>query len=121
MNQYGSSQGLDHTMEFDPQDIEANKVVCILSYLSILFFLPLVACPNSPYGRFHANQALLLFIVSAVLGAAAGATSFIPVVGAMVSGAAGLVCFILMVVQMVNTGQGKAMEFPIFGNIRLIK
>jgi hypothetical protein len=39
---------------FDQADIEKNKTMAGLAYL--LFFLPLVACPDSPFGRFHANQ-----------------------------------------------------------------
>ena len=46
------------------KEVEDNKVIFILAYLGILFFLPLVACPNSKVGRFHANQGLLLFILS---------------------------------------------------------
>ena len=41
-----------------------NKVIFILSY--ILFFLPLVACPTSKPGRFHANQGLVLLLTSVV-------------------------------------------------------
>ena len=45
----------------DPADIEKNKTMAGLAYL--IFFLPLLACPDSKYGRYHANQALLLFIL----------------------------------------------------------
>ncbi len=47
---------------FDPADIEKNKTIAGLAY--VLFFLPLIACPDSKFGRFHANQALLLVLVS---------------------------------------------------------
>ena len=43
------------------EDIEKNKVVAALAY--IIFFLPLMVCPESPFGKFHANQGLVLLIV----------------------------------------------------------
>ena len=52
----------DHTMEFDTQDAQDAKIWSVLAYFGILFFLPLVAVPNSAYGKFHANQGLILMI-----------------------------------------------------------
>ena len=49
---------------FDPADIEKNKTMAGLAYL--IFFLPLIVCPDSKYGKFHANQGLLLLITSIV-------------------------------------------------------
>ena len=51
----------DITNELDPADIEKNKAMGGLAYF--LFFLPLVACPESKYGRFHANQGLIYLIL----------------------------------------------------------
>jgi uncharacterized membrane protein len=47
---------------FDAADIEKNKTMAGLAYL--LFFLPLISCPESRYAKFHANQGLLLLIFS---------------------------------------------------------
>ncbi|MBR7137677.1 MAG: hypothetical protein IKC99_06420, partial [Clostridia bacterium] len=58
----------DLTSQYIPEDIAEGKLMSILSYLWILFFLPLVVCPGSKFGRFHANQALVLFIVGIVFG-----------------------------------------------------
>ena len=46
--------------EKDP-DVEKNKGVAVMGY--VLFLIPLVAAPQSPFARFHANQGLLLFIM----------------------------------------------------------
>lgn len=43
-----------------------NTIIFMLAYLSILFFLPLLVCPKSKEGRFHANQGLVLLIASSV-------------------------------------------------------
>ena len=46
--------GADYTAQFDPADIEANKMMALLSY--IIFFIPLLAAKGSKYAMFHANQ-----------------------------------------------------------------
>ena len=55
---------LNQENTFDPADIEKNKLMTGLAYL--LFFLPLLACPKSKFAKFHANQGLLLFIITLV-------------------------------------------------------
>ena len=60
---------------FDQSDVEQNKTMVLLSailqiFIPILFFLPLVCCQNSSYGKFYANQGLLillLYIASSVV------------------------------------------------------
>lgn len=124
----------DRTAEYDPQDIEANKVVCGISYLGILFFLPLIACPDSRFGKFHANQSLLVLIlmvaagfVSKVVGMVCGAFWAIPALGAImsvvsgvVSAVCGVVPFAAFIFGLVNSLCGKAAELPIIGKINLI-
>ena len=46
----------------DPKDIEENKVWGILAY--IIFFLPLITAPKSKFAKYHANQGLLLVLLS---------------------------------------------------------
>ncbi|MGN0618336.1 MAG: zinc-ribbon domain-containing protein [Ruminiclostridium sp.] len=124
----------DRTAEYDPGDIEANKVVCGISYLGILFFLPLIACPNSRFGKFHANQALLVLIlmvaggfIANVIGMICGAFWAIPALGAImnvvsgvVSAVCGIVPFAAFIFGLVNALCGKAAELPIIGKINLI-
>lgn len=118
-----ANEGADLTFRFDPADIEANKWVCALSYLSILFFLPLVVCPNSKYGKFHANQALVLLIFSVAGSAVFGALKHVFLIG-WLAGIAGalysVLIVILMILGIVNVIQGKAKELPGIGKIRLI-
>ena len=46
-------------------DFSQRKAVCAVAYLfGILFFLPLILYPNDAFGKFHANQSLVLLIVS---------------------------------------------------------
>ena len=64
---FGNAKNL--TEDFDPNDLaSSNKWAYILAYLWILFFLPLVVCPDSKVGKFHANQGLVMLIFSFAVG-----------------------------------------------------
>lgn len=111
--------GSDHSNEFGTQDIADNKVVCVLAYIPILFWIPLVA-GNTPFCKFHANQGLLLLLTSITLGTASGALGlvfgWIPIIGWIIPGLVSLVSsmavLLLMIYGMVCTGQGQAKELP---------
>lgn len=95
----------------------------------ILFFLPLVACPDSRFGRFHANQGLLILI-----GAIGGGIAL-----AIISTILGLISYyllfistllyialyvgltVLIVMGIINAVNGKAKPLPLIGNIKIIK
>lgn len=113
--------GEDHTAKFDVGDIESNKVVCGISYLWVLFFLPLVACQESKLGKFHANQALLLFLYGIASGIVGGTCSIIPIIGGLIPTLLSIAGFAAMVYCMVNTFMGKAKEVPLIGRITIIK
>lgn len=114
----------DTTDQFDKNDIEQNKIMGILAYLSWLVLVPLLAAPNSKFAKFHANQGLVLAICEIVLGVIIGVLTFIPVVG-IIAGIAGgileLVCLVLAVLGIMNAANGRAKELPVIGNIRILK
>lgn len=122
-------QGADYSGQFDPNDVQQNKVMAVLAYIGILFLVPLLAAPQSPYARFHTNQGIILFIVDIIIGIIGFVLgfilAFIPVVGALISG---LVSFLLsactlalMIIGIVNAATGKAKELPIIGKFRILK
>ena len=119
----------DETSEFDTEDINKNKALSILSYIGILFIIPLIAAPQSKFARFHANQGLVLFIVEAVIGVASSivtaiATMIASFIGSLVGAVfslIGVVTFIFMIIGIINAAQGKAKELPLIGNFRFIK
>ena len=102
--------------EFDPADIEKGKTMAGLAYL--LFFLPLIACPESRYAKFHANQALLLLITgiagSVILG-------IIPIIGWMLMPIFGIGILILGIMGLVNGFGGKAKQLPLIGKFNILK
>lgn len=100
----------------DPADVEKNKVMAGLAYL--LFFLPLIACPDSKYGKFHANQGLLLFIVGLAGNLILG---IIPIIGWILMPIFGIAVLVLAIMGLINGLNGKAKELPIIGKYRIIK
>lgn len=48
------------------KDIQENKAVAALSYIWVLFLIPLLTKKKSKYAQFHAKQGLVLFIVEIV-------------------------------------------------------
>ena len=106
----------EKTSTFDQADIDKNKTMAGLAYL--IFFLPLLACPESKYAKFHANQALLLFIV-AVVGNIV--LSIIPFIGWVLLPIFAVVIFIFAIIGMINGFTGKAKRLPIFGKFNILK
>ncbi|AET70812.1 hypothetical protein Desor_5437 [Desulfosporosinus orientis DSM 765] len=112
---------------FDPTDIEQNKTMAALAY--ILFFLPLIACKDSEYGRFHANQGLLLLIISVVGSIVISIVSSTLIAftwhlfwfTSLLHGAFGLLIIFLVITGFINGLNGKAKQLPIIGQIQIIK
>lgn len=119
----------DTTAEFDANDIQQNKVLSVLAYIGILFLIPLLAAPNSKFARFHANQGLVFFIASIIVGIAGGILmaifAFIPFVGFILTGIIGLAIsafsIVFMILGIVNAATGKAKALPIIGKISILK
>lgn len=106
----------EYTNLFTAEDIEKNKVIAGLAY--ILFFLPLIASPDSPFGKFHANQGLLLLITAVAGNIVLG---FIPIIGWVVSPLFSLAIFIAVIVGLAQAINGKAKELPYIGKYRILK
>ena len=83
----------------DP-DILNNKVVAALSYIWILFLLPLLLKKDSKFCQFHSKQGLILFLFSFV--------AWFPIIGWLI----GLAIIIVSVVGIVKTLAGERWEIP---------
>lgn len=111
----------DTTSEFDPSDINNNKVFAILAYFGILFVVPLLAAPQSKFARYHANQGCVLFILAFAWAIVTIILLFIPVLGGIISALGSLVVIALFVIGIINASNGKAKELPVIGQFKLIK
>lgn len=110
---------VDCTDQYDMTDVESNKIWGGLSYLGIgiLFFLPLCVNNNSAFGKFHANQALSLLIVSLIVGVAGRLISVVPFVGDLISILLSLAVSVIAIVGIVNGVTGKAKTLPLIGGL----
>lgn len=122
-------------------DVEKNKYINILSYLGILFLIPLFTAKGSKYTRFHVNQGLVLFIVEvayniirAIFMTILSASMFAGDYYYMFSPMYGLYALINTILSIVNlaftalaiygiynTCTGKVKELPVIGKFRILK
>ena len=122
----------DTTANYAPDDIQTNKVMAILAYISWLVLIPLFAAKNSPYARYHTNQGLVLFLLSLVWGVASSLINmvlgWVPVLGGIIAVLTGIIgfvvgifCLVCMILGIINAAQGKAKELPFIGGITILK
>ena len=125
----------DSTADFNKADIEQNKVMGILAYLSILVLVPILAAPNSKFARFHANQGLVLLIatigwaiVDGILSAILRAIFLrsLNMLGVYLFCGAILnlvyIAFtVLAIIGIINVVNGRAKELPVIGKFRVLK
>lgn len=116
----------------DPADFEKNKMMAALSYVFILWLVPLLAAKDSPYAKFHCNQGILLSIIAfgicLVLGMASFVLAFIPIVNFAVGClscvvwplvAVAILAFAIM--GIINATSGKLKPLPLFPKINWVK
>ena len=109
-------QDMEPQTDFDPADVEKNKTMAGLAYL--LFFLPLITCPESRYAKFHANQALILVIVAIAGNIILG---IIPVIGWIIMPIFAIGTLILGIMGLINGFGGKSKRLPIIGKYDILK
>lgn len=100
--------------------IRQRKRLAAVAYTGILFFIPLYACKDKEYAKFHANQGLVILILL--------------VLGLLLSGAVGstrigyTICcgyfgglFYLIILGAIRGFKERTEELPIIGGIKLIR
>lgn len=99
------------------KDVEENKIYGVLAYIGILFIVPLLAAPKSPFAKFHANQGCVLFIA----GVALGLVAWIPILGWIVGFVGWVFLLVLAIMGIVNALNGEMKKLPLLGDIEIIK
>lgn len=116
----------DISDQFAPEDIQQSKGLIVLAVIfPILFWLPVVAKPESGYAKFYANQILIYFCASIALNIANGILGFIlgliPILGGILVFVIGLAVSVALIAiwlfLLVNAAQGKAKEIPFIGGL----
>ncbi len=88
----------------DTEDIERNKDIAAFSYLWIMSVVVFFLRRNSPFVRYHAKQAMLLFAISIVV-------LFVPIISRLLE----LGVLALMVLGFIHAAQGQRKDIPIIG------
>jgi uncharacterized membrane protein len=97
------------TLKPDQKDVEENRAITYLSYLGILFLVPLLVKKESKFAVFHAKQGLVI-AVGWFLG------SFLYVflgLGALVH----LILVIFSIMGIINVNNGEMKKLPIIGDL----
>ncbi len=98
-----------------PSDVEENKVIAAIGYISVLCLVPLFMAKESPYAQFHAKQGVVLFIAEVIMFFLNGILAFIPVIGWLVAVVLNLGLLALAVMGIYQALQGVKWEMPVLG------
>lgn len=120
----GINNTADTTAQFDSNDIQQNKIMAVLSYISWLVLIPLIFANKSRFARFHVNQGLVLAVVEVVSIFLLRLLGHLPLIGwifSIVASLMGLVCLVFAIIGIVNAASGRAKELPIIGCFKILK
>lgn len=127
-------RGKDRTELFFEEDIEANRFFSAAAASGLLFFVPLTASPYSKYGRYWANQGVIMLvimlmsgIVSLAVGGILSLFGAIPYIGIVfrIIKLVFLIALWLMNLALIIRGcyyaaKGRAKDFPLIGYMKII-
>lgn len=112
----------DHTAEFDPKDVSANKVIAMLTYLmgAIGIIIALLVGNASPYTAFHVRQALKFTVAEILLGIVTVLlcwTFIVPIAAGILY----IVLFVLKIICFFQICGGKAKEPAIIRDLKFLR
>lgn len=96
-------------MKPDSKDVEENRAITFLSYLGLLFLVPMLAKRESKFAQFHAKQGLVLTVGWFV------GSFLMPFLG--LGFLVYVFVLILSVMGLVNVNNGRMKELPVVGDI----
>ena len=101
-------------MEENKQTIKKNKkdLTAILSYLGILFLIPLLVDKDKEFKHFHAKQGMVLFIAEIITAMFAA----VPVLGWFGAPILYIAWLILSIIGITNVLEGNKKELPYIGH-----
>ena len=93
----------------EKRDIQENKTIAMLSYLGILFIIPMLLKPKSEFVKFHIKQGIVLtigWVIGMVLYPIFGLGFFVHIA---------IVIFSIM--GIINVSEGKMKDLPIVSDL----
>ncbi len=117
--------GTPETLEVEQDDAEKNKIFGVIAYVPFLFFVPLIVAKDSAFGKYHANQGLVLFITMVGSLTVLSIGEFLPLGIGYIFGLLHLVAYlglvVLVILGIINAASGKCVPLPLIGGIKLLK
>ena len=116
----------DLTAQFAPEDIEKNKTISAIAvFIPILFFLPLVSDSASKFGKFYANQGLILLVLGIAAGVVTTIIAIIPILGwilaPLINAVVYIFLFVCCIMGLLNALKGVAKRAPLVGFLDILK
>jgi uncharacterized membrane protein len=92
-------------------DVEKAKGMAWLSYLGILWLVPLLTMKDNAFAKFHVKQGIMLTI----LWVASSILAAIPIIGWIADVVIWVYAVIMMVIGIINSLNGNYWKMPILG------
>ena len=96
-------------------DVEDNKIISAIGYISVLCLIPLLMAKDSPFAQFHAKQGVVLFIAEVIVFILNGILAFIPFLGWLVALVLNIGVVVFAIWGIIKALQGEKWEMPILG------
>ncbi len=93
------------------QGNQGKNAIALLSYIGILFLVPLLVAKDDPFVKFHIKQGITLFIAGLIIVA----ISMIPVLGWIIGFVASIILFVFAIMGIINVLTGKKKPLPLIG------
>lgn len=94
-------------------DASNEKVWALLSYIGILFIIPMLVAKESRFAQFHAKQGVALFVAEVITMFIA----WIPILGWIVGFVAWIVWVVLAIIGILNVINDKQKPLPLLGGL----
>ncbi|MBP3889097.1 MAG: DUF4870 domain-containing protein [Cellulosilyticum sp.] len=105
----------------------SNKLMAVISYLSVFSIVALIFSKDSKFVRYHANQGLCLLIAEVIVGIVKTVVctilGFIPFIGGIVGiffYLVGVFFLVLSILGIVNVAKDEMKPLPIVGGFKII-
>ena len=110
---------------FDPQDIAQNKVMAILNYCLIIWFWIASGVSGSKFAKYHANQAIVLWIsviasliILTILSAIiVPFLFFFSIIVLILMFVIYIAAFVFTIIGIINASKGEAKPLPVIGTM----
>jgi len=102
---------MDEVAQKEGKKEKNENLIAILSYIGILFLIPLLVSKDNAFAQFHAKQGLVLFIAEI----ATFLISWIPILGWFIGMIAWIIWVILSIIGIINVVGGKQTPLPVIG------